>query len=164
MPEMSSVYDSAWSRDYHDDTGSQIPRFGNLVRFRCSPANRRLALGTRLGWPNPRVEMPTKMNPGWRRRRHQRSSAAGASCSAQPRPLGACCCTQPRRLGDSGALMTSRSTKQQIWFTELRVTTSTEVKSSSTLAEGTKIELSRGRNRVLNGISYFGNCYVYRYR
>lgn len=107
------------------------------------------------------------MNPGWRRRRrrrHQRSSAAGASCSAQPRPLGACCCTQPRRLGDSGVLMTSRSTKQQIWFAELRVTTWTEVKSSSTLAEGTKIELSRGSPSVLNVIGYFDNCYVYRYR
>jgi hypothetical protein len=31
MSEMSSVCDNTWSRDYHNDTGSRIPWFGNTI-------------------------------------------------------------------------------------------------------------------------------------
>jgi hypothetical protein len=36
MPGMNSVCDSASCRDYHNDIGSRIPRFGDPVRFNIS--------------------------------------------------------------------------------------------------------------------------------
>jgi hypothetical protein len=40
MPGMSSACDSTLSRDYHNDIGSQIPRFGNPVCFSSFPSKR----------------------------------------------------------------------------------------------------------------------------